>query len=157
MSPRAACRLETLGFQHVYDYVPGKADWLAHGLRVEGELAEIPTAGGVARSDVVTCGLDDLVGGLRSRVEGSRYGFALAVSEHGVLLGRLRKSTMHETADDARAEQLMESGPSTVRADTAASELARRLAERDLRTAVVTTPEGKLLGAVLRRDLEAPG
>jgi hypothetical protein len=36
MSPRAACRLETLGFPEVYDYVAGKADWLAHGLDVEG-------------------------------------------------------------------------------------------------------------------------
>jgi hypothetical protein len=24
MRPRAACRLETLGFEHVYDYVPAK-------------------------------------------------------------------------------------------------------------------------------------
>jgi hypothetical protein len=27
-----ARRLETLGFEHVHDYVPGKADWLAHSL-----------------------------------------------------------------------------------------------------------------------------
>jgi 3-mercaptopyruvate sulfurtransferase SseA len=31
MSPRAAWRLKTLGFERVYDYVGGKADWLAHG------------------------------------------------------------------------------------------------------------------------------
>ncbi len=29
MSPRAAARLETLGFTKVYDYVGGKTDWLA--------------------------------------------------------------------------------------------------------------------------------
>ena len=39
MSPRAACRLETLGFSEVYDYVAGKADWLARGLPREGEKA----------------------------------------------------------------------------------------------------------------------
>jgi rhodanese-related sulfurtransferase len=39
MSPRAACRLELLGFTQVYDYVAGKADWLAHGLPTEGEQA----------------------------------------------------------------------------------------------------------------------
>jgi hypothetical protein len=27
MSPRAACRLDTLGFEHVYDYLTGKFDW----------------------------------------------------------------------------------------------------------------------------------
>lgn len=37
MSPRAACRLETLGFHHVYDYMPGMADWLARGLPREGD------------------------------------------------------------------------------------------------------------------------
>jgi hypothetical protein len=39
MSPRAACRLEQLGFAKVYDYTTGKADWLAHGLETEGEHA----------------------------------------------------------------------------------------------------------------------
>jgi rhodanese-related sulfurtransferase len=37
MSPRAACRLDTLGFEHVYDYMPGKFDCLARGLPREGE------------------------------------------------------------------------------------------------------------------------
>ncbi len=32
MSPRAAARLETLGFSRVYDYVGGKRDWLAAAL-----------------------------------------------------------------------------------------------------------------------------
>jgi hypothetical protein len=27
MSPRAASRLESIGFEQVYDYVAGKADW----------------------------------------------------------------------------------------------------------------------------------
>jgi len=32
MSPRAASRLESLGFRDVYDYAAGKADWFAAGL-----------------------------------------------------------------------------------------------------------------------------
>ena len=35
MSPRAAWRLESLGFARVYDYVAGKADWMAAGLPTE--------------------------------------------------------------------------------------------------------------------------
>ena len=31
-------RLEGLGFERVYDYVPGKADWFASGLPREGRL-----------------------------------------------------------------------------------------------------------------------
>ena len=45
MSPRAAWRLETLGFERVYDYVGGKADWLGHALPREGEAASVPNAG----------------------------------------------------------------------------------------------------------------
>src|SRR5215203_5599470 len=37
MSPRAAWWLEDLGFKNVYDYVPGKADWLANGWREEAK------------------------------------------------------------------------------------------------------------------------
>jgi CBS-domain-containing membrane protein len=42
-----------------------------------------------------------------------------------------------------------------VRPDTSAGELAERLRQKELKTAVVTDPEGRLIGVVLRRDLEA--
>src|SRR5215212_1664062 len=91
MSPRAACRLELLGFTQVYDYVAGKADWLAHGLPTEGEQARVPRAKDVLRRDVVTAGPEEPVGVVAARVAGSPYGFALVVAEDGTLLGRLRK------------------------------------------------------------------
>jgi CBS domain-containing protein len=62
-------------------------------------------------------------------------------------------SAMKEAGDDAKAEEIMSPGPSTVRADTEADELAKKLDEKDLRTALVTNPEGRLLGVVLRKDL----
>ncbi len=40
MSPRAAWRLESLGFTRVYDYVAGKVDWFAAGFPREGRLAQ---------------------------------------------------------------------------------------------------------------------
>ena len=133
------------------DYVPGKADWLAHGRPVEGAAADVPTAGRLAHDDVVTCGLEDPVSEVRARVESSPYGFALVTAQGGVLLGRLRASVMKDS--DGRAQDLMQPGPSTVRCDTPAGELAERLARRDLRTAVVSTPEGDLVGVVLRSEL----
>lgn len=157
MSPRAACRLATLGFTEVYDYVPGKADWLAHGLPVEGEQAEIPTAGGLARNDVVTCRLDDPIFELRARVERSPYGFALVTTNGGILLGRLRTSAMKTAAADADAQTVMEPGPTTVRADTTAAELAERLRDRRLTTAILSTPEGRLIGVTRLADLEGSG
>lgn len=44
MSPRAACRLERLGFKKVYDFVPGKLAWLAMGWPREGTAAAVPNA-----------------------------------------------------------------------------------------------------------------
>ncbi|MEA2282760.1 MAG: hypothetical protein QOK21_3367 [Solirubrobacteraceae bacterium] len=92
MSPRAACRLDTLGFERVYDYMPGKVDWLARGLPREGDKANEPRAVDFARQDVITCRLEDRVGAVRDRVEASPYGFALVLADGGVLLGRLRKA-----------------------------------------------------------------
>ena len=152
MSPRAACRLETLGFEHVHDYVPGEADWLAHNLPVERH-AELATAGQLARNDVVTCGLDDQIGDVAPRIAASAYGFALVLSRTCVLLGRLRSSAL-DAPPDTPAEQLMESGPSTVRPDTPADQLAKRLQKKNLNTALVTTPEGQLIGVTRRDDLE---
>ena len=48
----------------------------------------------------------------------------------------------------------MEAGPTTVRPHTAASALAKRLAERSLHWAIVTDPEGRLIGVVRREELE---
>ena len=73
MSPRAACRLETLGFEDVHDYAPGKADWLAHNLPVERDH-DLVTVGQLARNDVVTCGLAERVGDVARRIAQSSYG-----------------------------------------------------------------------------------
>lgn len=155
MSARAACRLETLGFSEVYDYVPGKVDWLVHRLPIEGERAAEPTVGELARDDVVTCGLEDRVGPVRKRVADSPYPFALVLSGQGrVVLGRLRAS-MLDCDPELEAQEVMEPGPSTVRPHKTAEGIAHDLAERELRWAIVTTPRGELIGIVARTDLEA--
>jgi CBS domain-containing protein len=152
MSSRAACRLETLGFTGVYDYVAGKMDWLARALPTEGTQADVPRVKDALRDDVVTCGLDERVGDVMARVDDSPYGFGLVVSSTRILLGRLRRSRC-EGRYEARVEEVMEEGPSTVRPDSEAPKLAARLEERGLRTAVVTTPEGRLMGVVRQSEL----
>jgi hypothetical protein len=126
----------------VYDYVPGKVDWIARGLPTEGDEPPPPRAGKLARDDVATCALGDPPERVRELIEASPYGFCLVLAKDGTLLGRIRKSTLE-----------MEPGPSTVRYDLAVNELRERLEKRDLRTAIVTTPEGKLIGVVRRSDL----
>src|SRR5712691_4531568 len=130
MSPRAACRLETLGFRRVYDYVPGKVDWLAHNLPLEGAGAPEPTAGALARDDVATAGLEEPVGAVRQRVTQTPYGFALVTSPGGVVLGRLRRAAL-EGDPAAPAGSVMEAGPATIRPHTALRPLVERLRAQD--------------------------
>src|SRR5437763_14949824 len=118
MSPRAACRLETLSFEHVYDYVGGKADWLAHNLPREGDKAGEPRAGDLLDDPRPTCRLDDDLATLKAALEGARHGFCLVVADDDIVLGRVRRSSLEHARPDATAEELMEPGPSTVRADT---------------------------------------
>jgi CBS domain-containing protein len=140
----------------VYDYVAGKVDWLVHQRPVEGERADEPTVGQYARDDVVTCALREQVGPVRALVASSPYPFALVKSAGGILLGRLRAS-MLDCDPQLRAEEVMEPGPSTVRPHKTAAGIAKDLAERGLRWAIVTTPHGELIGVAARDELEAAG
>jgi rhodanese-related sulfurtransferase/CBS domain-containing protein len=154
MSPRAATRLEQLGFE-VYDYLLSKIDWMAHGLPMEGTVADRPTALSFARHDVVTCTLDDGVEEIKKRIEASPYGFALVLADR-VVLGRIRRSRIDDAPDDASAELLMEPGPSTTRPHTDPGELAKEFQRSGSSTAVLTAPEGELIGVVSARDLPNP-
>jgi rhodanese-related sulfurtransferase len=154
MSPRAATRLEQLGFE-VYDYALSKIDWMAHGLPMEGTAAARPTALFFARHDVVTCALGDEAEEIKRRIDASPYGFALVVADR-VVLGRIRRTRAEDAPDDARAELLMEPGPSTTRPHTDPAELAKQLQRGGTSTAILTTPEGQLLGVVSRSDLPDP-
>jgi Mg/Co/Ni transporter MgtE len=138
----------------VYDYVAGKADWLARALPSEGEKSGMAIAADVVRDDVVTCGLEEGIGAVRERVEQSPYGFALVVSETGVLLGRVRPSALTGADPMTGVEQAMEAGPSTVRPGAELAPLVERLRKSDLRYAVVTMPDGALVGVLVRAEAE---
>jgi CBS domain-containing protein len=153
MSPRAALRLETLGFREVYDYVPGKVDWLAHGLPTAGTSSGHPTAGSLVRGDVVRCRLDDPIESVAPSIQSSDYGFALVLGDGGVVLGRVRRSAVEER-DRRSVEAVMEPGPSTIRPHVPADEAGQQMADHDLKTLLVTTPEGSLLGVLRREDVE---
>jgi Mg/Co/Ni transporter MgtE len=133
--------------------VPSKEDWLARGLPTEGRRAGVTRVGSLVRDDIVTCRLGDRVDELRPRVESSPYDFALVTTERGTLFGRLRASVMEGAEAGATAESLMDPGPATMRPDRTPAEVIERLDKRDLRTAVVSTPEGRLIGVITRDAL----
>jgi CBS-domain-containing membrane protein len=133
--------------------MPGKVDWLARGLPTEGERAGEQRVGEIARDDAATCGLADRAADVARRIDESPYRFALVLAGDGTLLGRLRRSAIEE-GTAASAEELMSPGPSTVRPDLAIEDLRERLDAKDLKTAIVSTPEGKVIGVVMRRALD---
>ena len=151
MSPRAACRLATLGFTRVHDYTAGKVDWFAHGLPGEGTRADEPTAGSLARHDVATSPLDAASGDVRRAIADSPYGYALVVSTGGVVLGRVRKSALETLADEDPIDRILEPRPQTIRPHLSEGKLAERFEAYGFATLVVTRPDGTLIG-VLRRD-----
>ncbi len=150
MSPRAAWRLETLGFGDVYDYVAGKSDWLAAGLPTEGTNAQRPRAGDVADGDVPTCSLTEMLGDVWARVKAAGWNACVVVNDERVVLGLLRAE---ELAGDAAAtiERAMRPGPSTFRPHVLIDEMAEYMVEHDLPNAPVTTSDGRLVG-LLRRE-----
>ncbi len=112
MSARAACRLESLRFQQVYDYVAGEADWFASGLPMEGANASIPHAGDVARRDVPTSRLDDDLHDVVSRLRRTGWDACPVVNDEQIVLGLLRLGGLDGPVG-ATVDQRMESGPST--------------------------------------------
>jgi ketosteroid isomerase-like protein len=68
----------------------------------------------------------------------------------------VRGSTLRE-AESLTAEQLMEPGPPTIRADERIEALRERMEAGGLTASVVTTPDGTLLGIVRREDIDPGG
>lgn len=119
-----------MGFRQVYDYVPGKAAWLGMGLPFEGDKDAETRAGPVARRDTPTCGLDEV----------SATGEFCVVVEDGIVLGVVEEGEMKP-------------GPSTFRPSVPREELAAYMDEHDQRRTLITTLDGRLVGAVHREDL----
>jgi len=151
MAPRAAARLETLGFPDVLEYKAGKSDWLASALPSEGRWAVEPTIASVTRHDVPRFALDDRAGDILESVRAGRWELAAVVNARGVLLGRVRAGALDQP--DARAADVMEEGPSTYRPDVPLEELLGRMHDRHFDTAFVTDPDGRLIGLVTKRDI----
>ncbi len=153
MSPRAAWRLEGLGFTKAYDYAPSKVDWSAAGLPMEGDLAGIPTVGDAALSDVPTCAPGEKVGEVHGRIRETVWDRCVVVNEGRVVLGLLREKDL-ASDPEATAGEAMRPGPTTVRPDTPAGKMAERMRKRGTASVLVTTSDGELVGLMHREDAE---
>ncbi len=154
MSPRAAWRLETLGFGDVYDYVEGKNDWMAAGLPTEGTNAEHPRAGDVARKDVPTCGLKEKLGDVRARVRAQGWDAVVVVNDSRVVFGLLRSKEL-EKDPELLIEQAMRPAPSTFRPFVALHEMLHKMVGHKVDSSPITTSDGRLVGLLLQKDVAA--
>ena len=145
MSPRAAWRLESLGFKEVYDYVAGKADWMTAGLPIEGEASEEQTIGKLARRDVPVCGPREPVGQVRERVEAAGWDEAMVVNEQRIVFGRLDSARL-ASAPETIVASVMETAPVTFRPNTSPEETQAWMDRHGVRRALITGPDGELIG-----------
>ena len=81
MSPRAAARLESIGFEQVYDYTAGKADWGGFGLLVEGTEGSERRVGAHVRTDVSNCRLDDRLRDVCERLDATGWDTCFVLDE----------------------------------------------------------------------------
>ena len=152
MSPRAAWRLEAAGFGPVYDYMAGKADWLAADLPFEGtaQLAGMFTRRGVATAAEGTPAAEVL--GL---LEAQGFGPVLVLNQAGVVMGAAYRDKLAAAPGDAAVGTVMRFGVSTVRPSEDAAALAHRMADRQVTRVVVTRSDGTLVGLFFAADVPA--
>ncbi|MEA2197743.1 MAG: hypothetical protein QOJ25_1794 [Solirubrobacteraceae bacterium] len=124
---------------------------MAHGLPIEGTAAGRTTALTLMHEEVATCALDEPPDEITRRIDASPYGFALALSDDRVVIGRVRRSNLTDGA--VSVESVLEPGPATIRPHRTVDELVARFARIEARRLIVTDPEGRLLGVVRRDDV----
>lgn len=133
----------------MYDYTAGKADWLAAGEPTEGKGPATPRVVSAIDGAVPTCRLEDEAGPAATAAERAGWPVCVVINEAGVVAGRLWADKV-PAGDRRRADKAMEPGPATIRAHEDLAATLARMADRHVDVLLVTTPEGRLLGAVRR-------
>jgi predicted transcriptional regulator len=153
LSARAAWRLESLGFDKFFRYTAGKADWFANGWPSEGERADSPHSGDLARRDVPTCRLTERAAEMEKRLEAEGQDVCVVVNAERVVLGLARKEAL-ASDPQTTVEQVMESGPTTIRPNWTIEEIVNYMREQNLDSRLVTNSDGQLMGILYRSDAE---
>ena|SRR5581483_11332969 len=153
MSPRAAWRLESIGFTRVHDYVAGKADWGSFGLPLEGQRHSETRVGAHLHTEVPTCTLEESLRDVCKRVRAAGEDTCFVVNKQHILLGRLGRAALARDGD-ATIGEAMSSGLSTVRPSLDLSAAVERMRKQNLTNLPVTRSDGVLLGLIRRDDAE---
>ena len=145
LSARAAWRLESMGFQEVYRYTPGKADWLAAGWETEGTDAKKIRIRQMIHKDVPTCSLRERLEDVKSRRR--HEDLCIVVNDRNIVLGVIQGEAW-DASPQLRVVDVMKPGPRTLRPDLEPKDAQRILRNYDAPGAIITTSDGELLGIV---------
>jgi predicted transcriptional regulator len=102
---------------------------------------------------VPTCRLDERVGDVRERVRAAGWDACVAVNESRVVFGLLRSNEL-DAAGETSIEAAMRPGPSTFRPFMSIEHMAKFMIEHELGSSPVTTSDGRLIGLLMRQDVE---
>ena len=150
LSARAAWRLESMGYQEVYRYTAGKADWLAAGFPTEGTEANKPTLKSILRKNVLTCAPKDRLGVIKNR-RPDPTDICVVLNDRHMVLGLIKGEAWNGDALKMAAE-VMDTAPKTFRPSRDPEDAMRDMKKADLDYALVTTSDGELLGFIQKRE-----
>lgn len=143
LSARAAWRLESMGFQEVYRYTPGKEDWIASGFETEGAEAARPRLKQYLKTNVQTCLLRDRMQDVQNRRGTSDV--CIVLNDRNIVMGIIQGDAWNANPL-SRASDTMDPGPRTFRPNGDPKEIVKELRKEERDNAIVTTSDGELIG-----------
>src|SRR4029077_7319122 len=138
-----AWRLESMGFQEVYRYTPGKADWLPAGWGTEGTDAKRVRIRQMIHKDVPTCSLRERLEDVKSRRRPNQD-LCVVVNDRNIVLGVIQGETW-EANPLSRVADVMQPGLYTIRPNLDPKDTQKLLRNYEGPIAIVTTSDGELL------------
>jgi CBS domain-containing protein len=136
-----------LGFAPVYDYTVGKVDWIAAGLPTVRATPGSRRVLDVVRRDVPTCEAAAPAGLAIQQARAQGWDRCVVIAGQGTVVGVLRADRISAT-EQASAGDVMQPGPTTVRAHEDLNTTRQRMRDRHVAHLLVTTPDGALIGVV---------
>lgn len=143
MSARAAWRLESMGFQEVYRYTPGKEDWIAAGFETDGTNASQPRLKQYVKTNVQTCLLRDRMQDIQNRR--GNADICVVLNDRNIVMGIIEGEAWN-ASPLSRAAEVMNPGPRTFRPNGDPKEILKELKKQERDNAIVTTSDGELIG-----------